>query len=97
MKKAITYEKGTSHMKRGLLLFIAGLLIPASMFAQEKTLNVYKSDLKVQRFALENIDSIGFDEPDGHMLVYKKDGTLSSIKMAEVDSMNYSSGEYALP
>jgi hypothetical protein len=84
-------------MKKGLLIIIAYLWVIMPVFAQDKTLNIYKAGLEIQRFALNNIDSIGFDDTKGLMFIHKKDGTINTIRMAVVDSMDYSSGEYTLP
>jgi len=84
-------------MRKGLLFILSGLLVLASMFASDPTLNVFKSDRKILRFALDNIDSIRIDRENNLMLVHQKDGVLSAIDMSEVDSMTYSSGEYLLP
>ena len=84
-------------MRKGVLIIIAGIWMGIPVSAQEKTLNIYSPDLRVQRFALNAIDSITTDDADSLMLVCKTDGSVSSIVMAGVDSMNFSSGEYALP
>ncbi len=84
-------------MKRGLLITLAGILAALSLPAAETNLNVYTSDREVKSFALNCLDSISIDEPDGTLTVYLKDGTRNTIVLAEVDSMNYSSGEYTLP
>ncbi|MBN2697651.1 MAG: hypothetical protein JXR52_02400 [Bacteroidales bacterium] len=84
-------------MKRFILLITAVLLLLASLVASDVTLNVYKTNRTVERFTLGNIDSVGIDPDRNLFLVYNQDGGFIAINMSEIDSINYSEGDYSLP
>ncbi|MFT3740750.1 MAG: hypothetical protein QM786_18525 [Breznakibacter sp.] len=84
-------------MRKGIFFTLAGILAIVTMFAADITLNIYKTDKKTERFVINHIDSVKIDNANKLMHVHKKDGTVSTIPVAEIDSMNYSSGEYSLP
>lgn len=84
-------------MKKGILFTLAVLMGFTSVFSADITFNIFKSNHSVQRYALFNIDSISINESSKQLLVYKKDGSIASVFMTEIDSMNYSSGDYSLP
>jgi hypothetical protein len=84
-------------MKKGIVFTLIGMLIMMSVIASDITLNIYKTNLKVQRFLVNNIDSVRINNSDNLLYIHKKDGTISTIPVAEIDSMNYSSDQYALP
>lgn len=84
-------------MKKRLLSIFTLIVIVFALNAQNKTLNVYKNNNTVQRFAFSNTDSLTIDDVNDVMHVYQSDGNTVTLFMAEIDSMNYSSGEYTLP
>ena len=84
-------------MKKGVIFTIIALLVLTSLFATDKTLNFFKTNRQVLRFALSTIDSVKTNNSTNQILIHKKDGTKSTVSMTEIDSMNYTSGEYLLP
>jgi hypothetical protein len=84
-------------MKKGVIFTITALLVLTSLFATDKTLNFFKTNRQVFRFALSTVDSVKANSTTNQMLIYKKDGTKSAVNMTEIDSMNYTTGEYLLP
>lgn len=58
--------------------------------------NVHQST-KVENFVVANIDSILFAEVNTRMVIHKKDGSLSTVDIAKIDSTVFAEGEYGLP
>jgi hypothetical protein len=83
-------------MKRTFFTYI-GLLLVVAIFASETTLNIFRTDKSVQRFGVETIDRITTNENEGLLQIERLDGNLITIPLAEIDSMTYSEGDYALP
>ncbi|MDF1572144.1 MAG: hypothetical protein P1P82_11065 [Bacteroidales bacterium] len=84
-------------MRRILLMIIAGLLLVAALSAQDKTLNIYRTNGEVKRFALGTVDSILVDTTEMMLRVFRVDGSLRNIAITTIDSMNYTSDEASLP
>ncbi|MFB6318908.1 hypothetical protein [Saccharicrinis sp. FJH54] len=84
-------------MKKGHLILFSLLLLVGSVMAQNKTMNIFKINKSVQRFALSNLDSVEVDQSNNNILVHLKDGDVRTIRMSEIDSMTYSEGSYTVP
>lgn len=86
----------TRMSKRVFLTLVAGLLV-ISAFAAELTLHIHKTNHLTQQFAVSNIDSITIHSNDSLLSVFKKDGSVTTVEIAVIDSMTYSEAEYTLP
>ncbi|MCW3807516.1 hypothetical protein [Plebeiibacterium marinum] len=83
-------------MKKTTIILL-GIVFMLSVYATSKTLNIYKTDHTVLQFDFNNIDSICVDKSNTQLQVYKKDGNLYTLPLNEIDSMNYSVGDYTPP
>ncbi|MFC0876286.1 hypothetical protein ACE01N_06810 [Saccharicrinis sp. FJH2] len=84
-------------MKKGLLIILTIFLFLGSVAAQNLTLNIYKINKTVQRYALSNLDSVQVDEANNNILVHLKDGNITALSISEIDSLTYSEGTYSVP
>ncbi|GAO30826.1 hypothetical protein [Geofilum rubicundum] len=83
-------------MKRTFFTYI-GLLLVVAIFASETTLNIFRTDKTVQRFRVESIARVFTNDNDSLLKIERIDGELVAVPIAEIDSMTYSEGDYALP
>lgn len=83
-------------MIKSLRFILISVFISFAAQAGVPVLNVHSTN-KVQNFVLANIDSILFAEANTRMDIHKKDGSLSTVDIAKVDSTVFAEGEYGLP
>ncbi|MBN2166004.1 MAG: hypothetical protein JW717_06990 [Marinilabiliaceae bacterium] len=84
-------------MKKILLFTVISVLVITSVIAADLTLNIFKTNHTVQRFAVSVIDSVVTNNDNTMLQIYKNDGVINSVALSDIDSMNYSSGTYSLP
>lgn len=76
---------------------ILALVAVVSVFATIPVLNVHRAGNVVTHFAIQNIDSITFDQDTAIMTVHRRDGHLSNILYTNVDSAVFTTGNFTLP
>lgn len=84
-------------MRNGMLTLMAGILFITSIYAAERTLNVYKTNHTIHQIVLDSLDSVSVDQSTNLLLIHRLNGSVDKISLTEIDSMNYSTGTYVLP